>query len=335
MDSCISVVIISKNEEKIIERCIQSTIYALKNIEKYEIILVDSFSTDRTIEIAKKYPIKIIQLQKHWHHSPSAGEYIGYLHSKYDYICFVGADMLLRANWFYNSIKYLENNIDVAGVSGIIDNSFISDSCSWIVQQRIQKNFNSMQTGDVDVLGGPAIFKKEILDHIGCYHPFLRAGEETELSYRIKNNGYRLIRLPYTMVTHKMECFSLIDYLKKYQWTYTREIGKAIRYSYDTNINIFYKYLPKLFSATLFNLLFIILFSGVLSLILAKSVILFIIISICYVILFVISYNKRRSIYDALLSLLIIHIRGVAITVGFLEGLPSMSNYPTSCIIIE
>lgn len=49
----ISVIIITKNEEKNIKECLESVKWA------EEIILVDSFSTDKTLEIAKNYTDKI------------------------------------------------------------------------------------------------------------------------------------------------------------------------------------------------------------------------------------------------------------------------------------
>lgn len=49
----ISVIIITKNEEKNIKECLESVKWAK------EIILVDSFSTDKTLEIAKNYTDKI------------------------------------------------------------------------------------------------------------------------------------------------------------------------------------------------------------------------------------------------------------------------------------
>jgi glycosyltransferase involved in cell wall biosynthesis len=51
----ISVAIITNNEERNIERCLKSVQWA------DEIVIVDDFSTDRTIEIAKRLNAKIIQ----------------------------------------------------------------------------------------------------------------------------------------------------------------------------------------------------------------------------------------------------------------------------------
>ena len=51
----VSVIIITKNEEKNIARCIKSVLWA------DEIVIVDTFSTDRTIEICRKFTDKIFQ----------------------------------------------------------------------------------------------------------------------------------------------------------------------------------------------------------------------------------------------------------------------------------
>ena len=58
----VSIVIKALNEEESIERCIKSALKSIKGISG-EIILVDSISTDKTIEISKKYPIRILQLK--------------------------------------------------------------------------------------------------------------------------------------------------------------------------------------------------------------------------------------------------------------------------------
>ena len=75
----ISACILTKNEEKNIERCLQ-------NIAPYvdEIVIVDGFSEDRTIEIARKYTDKIYQkefsgsfaVERNYSIEKSTGEWI-------------------------------------------------------------------------------------------------------------------------------------------------------------------------------------------------------------------------------------------------------------------
>ena len=52
----ITAIILTYNEEKHIERCLLS----IKEVVK-RIVIIDSFSIDRTLEIAKKYNIEILQ----------------------------------------------------------------------------------------------------------------------------------------------------------------------------------------------------------------------------------------------------------------------------------
>lgn len=57
MGTNISVVVITKNEEKNIRACLESILWA------DEIIVIDSFSVDATVAIAKEYTDKVIQRQ--------------------------------------------------------------------------------------------------------------------------------------------------------------------------------------------------------------------------------------------------------------------------------
>ena len=58
----ISIIIPTLNEEKYIERCLKS----LKNqsFRNFEIIVSDSYSTDDTVKIAKKYGAKVVLTKK-------------------------------------------------------------------------------------------------------------------------------------------------------------------------------------------------------------------------------------------------------------------------------
>lgn len=58
----VSIIIKTLNEEKRIAEAVESALKALPG-GKVEVIVADSGSTDRTIEIAQSYPIKISTLR--------------------------------------------------------------------------------------------------------------------------------------------------------------------------------------------------------------------------------------------------------------------------------
>lgn len=84
----ISIIIITKNEEKLLPKLLDS-IKKQKNI-RHEIIVSDAKSSDNTRKIAKKYKCKIVNGGM-----PSVGRNNGAKKSKYDLLLFLDADVIL------------------------------------------------------------------------------------------------------------------------------------------------------------------------------------------------------------------------------------------------
>jgi glycosyltransferase involved in cell wall biosynthesis len=226
----LSVVIISRNEEENIAKCLDSVLKATKEIENSEIILVDSASTDKTIEIAIKYPIKILQLRPHWRLSPSAGCYIGFLHSSGMYIQFLGGDMILDENWFGKALNALKED-EVAGVSGICTQEMHDTKTA----RRYADYHRNLPLGEVKYFSGGTLFKREVLSKVGSFNPYLCAGEEGELCYRVIAGGYKLLRLPYHMSHHLGAEETGWSAFKK-RLRYTIAQGQIFRYSLDNKL---------------------------------------------------------------------------------------------------
>ena len=202
----LSVVIIARNEEEMLAECIESVISALdyavkKNaLRTYEIILSDSASTDKTIDIAKKYPIKIVQLKPNWQLSAPAGRYIGSLHAKGRYVFFTDGDCITDKEWFVKALPHLMDE-EVAGVDGYEREYVAKDNIFYKVLEEERLQNEKKQVTDAEFIG-KGIFKRDILMKAGSYNPWLKGCEERDLSFRIRRQGYRLLRLPYPCVLH-------------------------------------------------------------------------------------------------------------------------------------
>jgi glycosyltransferase involved in cell wall biosynthesis len=76
--------------------------------------LVDDNSTDKTIDIAKKYKVKVVE---NGSHNIERGKSIGLQNSKHEFIFFIDADNVLTSNdWFRESIEAFRDNKDLIGV---------------------------------------------------------------------------------------------------------------------------------------------------------------------------------------------------------------------------
>ena len=108
----VSVVIPAYNEAEHLEECLRSLQNQL--VPPDEIILVDNNSTDKTVEIARRYGLKILHEKKQ---GVIFTRNLGFNHAKYDLIARTDADCVLPPEWI-KKIKedFTKNKIDaVAG----------------------------------------------------------------------------------------------------------------------------------------------------------------------------------------------------------------------------
>lgn len=116
----ISVVIITLNEERNIERC-------LKSVETIadEIIVLDAFSTDTTAEICSRYPVQFVQ--RNWKGYAASKNYLNSL-AKSDYIFSLDADEALSIE-LITELSVLKKN----GLSGTYSINRLTNYCEkWI-----------------------------------------------------------------------------------------------------------------------------------------------------------------------------------------------------------
>lgn len=109
----ISVVVPTYNEEKRIQSCLDSIFRQGYPEDLLEVIVVDNCSTDRTVDKAKQYPVRILYNEiKH----PEISKMIGFRESNSDLFMYLDADIeLVRENWFSKIITPLSENKTISG----------------------------------------------------------------------------------------------------------------------------------------------------------------------------------------------------------------------------
>src|ERR1700739_4168664 len=105
----VSIIIKAYNEERHIATAIESALAALARIDG-EVILADGASTDRTIAIAKRYPIKIVRLDDAADRSCGAGAQLGFQYSSGEFVLLIDGDMRLHDRFVTSGICFLKDN---------------------------------------------------------------------------------------------------------------------------------------------------------------------------------------------------------------------------------
>lgn len=96
----VSVIIPAYNEEKVIGECIKSLLE--QTYPEKEIIFIDDGSTDKTVEIIKSYPVKLLQQN---HRGPGAARNLGAKEAKGKILVFVDADMTFDKKFLFELVK--------------------------------------------------------------------------------------------------------------------------------------------------------------------------------------------------------------------------------------
>lgn len=109
----VSLVIPVYNEEKHIISCLDSIL--LQEEKPDEIIIIDNNSSDKTVEIAKKYPVKIIT-EKQQGITPARNA--GFNAAEFEIIARTDADTILPKDWIKQIKKAFEENPKLVGFSG-------------------------------------------------------------------------------------------------------------------------------------------------------------------------------------------------------------------------
>ena len=195
----ISIVIKALNEERHIAAAIESAQTALDGM-RGEIILADSASTDRTVEIAAKYPIKIVSLCRTADRCCGAGVQLGYQHSLGHYICIVDGDMRLHRGFLSAAVQFLRDNRDIAGVGGLIV-EHETGNIEYV--KRASAADVDRLPGEVNRLDCGGLYRRTAIEAVGYLGDRnLHGGEEMELGVRLRALGWKLARIPVTAVDH-------------------------------------------------------------------------------------------------------------------------------------
>ena len=223
----ISVVLKTLNEEQRIAAALESVIAALDGLDG-EIIVADSGSRDRTVEIAARYPVTIAQLAAPARPSCGIGPQLGFQYSSGDFICLMDGDMLLAPDFLPAALDYLASHPKVAGVSGHV-NEVNLDNLEFT--RRLQRNAPENRAGRLDRLNGGGLYRRSAIEAVGYFSDRnLHGYEEFDLGQRLRLAGFSLYRLDRPFVDHFGHSInSYILLTRRWSSKYLRGVGELLR----------------------------------------------------------------------------------------------------------
>lgn len=166
----VSVIIPTFNEEKVIGGCLESLLSQSYN--DLEIIIVDDGSSDQTLEVVKRFPIRIL---KQNHQGPGSARNLGAERSRGQILVFVDADMEFDKNFIS---KLVEPIISKKVLGTFSKEEFVlNDDDKWSICWNINKGLPFDRMHPLSYPGHQPVFRA-ILKSV-----FTKAGGFTKIGY--------------------------------------------------------------------------------------------------------------------------------------------------------
>ncbi len=205
--SQISIIIRAKNEEYYLPRVLQKL--KEQTYQDFEIILIDNESTDKTIEIAKNYHCKILNIQKGDFTYPYACNY-GIKNSSGKYIVFLsGHSIPISETWLEDGVENFRDE-KVAGVYGTIlalpesklyERLFSKYFRQWYFNKRWE--ITEREDVNIGVLGFTnAIIRRDLWEEYNLNEKYAAGGEDGDWARHWVKEGYKIIHDPRFRVQH-------------------------------------------------------------------------------------------------------------------------------------
>jgi len=228
----VSIIVPVRNGEATIPALLESLTKLDYDRDKLEFHIVDGHSTDKTTDIVKQYPVKLITQDGK---GLNAARNTGVRNSQSEIIAFTDSDCIVPANWVRNIVKnFNDSQIGCAGgsIKGC-NGDFLSDYAdnSFMPVLRIFKKrevLDSIKLLSRYPAGCNMAFRRKAVEDVGGFDESIRhAFDEDELIERICKAGYKMVLDPDCLVLHRHR--SSLKELLKQNFGYGRGIGFLLK----------------------------------------------------------------------------------------------------------
>ena len=213
-----SVIVLNYNGNKVLRPCIESVLKS--DYPNFEIILVDNHSIDGSIEDVEqafKNEPRIVFVKNDRPRYYAGGNTIGFEHSSGDFAVFINNDTEVEKNWL-NGMEALFRDTAVGAVQPKILYHYTPDTIDNVGQEmdifgfgfgrgHKQKDRGQFDKEEEIFFASGVAFsaRSSLLKQIGVFdEAYVFYYEDTDLSWRIRLAGFKILYCPASVVYHKV-----------------------------------------------------------------------------------------------------------------------------------
>lgn len=191
----VSILVAARNEEKNIRECLKSLAALHYPQDKYEVLVGDDHSTDRTFEIAsalcEDHPqIKVVKIGENLGYARGKANALAHLarEATGEFYFITDADCRVRRDWIQSLLSAQDIPVGIVIGTTAVDSPW--QNMEWLLALGMIKVFSDLGR-PVTAMGNNMYITKEAYDSVGGYEavPF-SVTEDYELYKQVKKKGY-------------------------------------------------------------------------------------------------------------------------------------------------
>jgi len=209
----VSIIVPTKNSAETIEDCLESI--RRQSYSNIEIIVVDNYSRDKTLDVTKKYDAKV------YLKGPERSAQVNFGVSKASgkYVYRVDSDFVLEPSVVHEAVQSCEK----FGYDAIVIHNTSDPTISfWAKVRKMERD--SYRNDEINVAA--RFWKKEVFEAIGGFDVNLIAGDDYDLHNRLLKGGYKIGWIK-AQETHIGEPRNMAEIFRKHYF-YGQNLGRFI-----------------------------------------------------------------------------------------------------------
>ncbi len=170
----------------------------------YPVVYVDSRSSDDSVAVALECGAAVVELDATVRLSAARARNTGAdemlrLHPSVEYLQFIDGDCLLAAGWVDRAIETLDADQTLVAVCGYRSEA---EPTRNLFHRIAEIEWHLGGVGETEGFGGDVMIRADAFRAVGGYNPVVVAGEDPELSSRLRQAGGRIVRIDMVSTVH-------------------------------------------------------------------------------------------------------------------------------------
>lgn len=209
MSEKISIIIPNYNSSATISECLAAA--ASLDYDNYEVIVVDDASNDDSVDIIKKFPCRLIRLEKNA--GAAEARNTGAKNARGSILMFADSDIIIPKNALKQAVEFMrKENADIFFCTfkpKIRFRNFFSIYKHLYLCYYYEKQGKAMHTIDTSF----AFIRTKIFDRFSGFNTKIRISEDVDLGVRLTAKGYKIYHAKGIQMEH-IKHYSFMQFIK-------------------------------------------------------------------------------------------------------------------------